>query len=164
MTWTHHAIVLGTLFVLGSVIGSFLNVCIYRIPTRRSLWPSSRCPRCQGLIRLRDNVPILGWLILGGKCHRCASPISVRYPAVEALMGLLFGVFYIVQSAIYGRQPHLDCVSGLLVPLAVAMGVTSVLVTVAFIAWDTRDASFNRSRAGASSEAGRCGLPPRPHG
>jgi leader peptidase (prepilin peptidase)/N-methyltransferase len=80
-------------FILGAVIGSFLNVCIYRIPAGMSIvHPPSRCPQCGGAIRWYQNIPILSYLFLGGKCARCRHPISVRYPMVEALTGLLFAL------------------------------------------------------------------------
>jgi len=78
-------------FVLGSVIGSFLNVCIYRIPAGLSVvFPSSRCPSCDTPIRWYQNIPVLSWFILGGKCATCRAPISFRYPFVEALNGVLY--------------------------------------------------------------------------
>jgi leader peptidase (prepilin peptidase)/N-methyltransferase len=78
-------------FLLGCVIGSFLNVCIYRIPEGLSIVrPASRCPHCGQAILWYQNVPILSWLLLRGRCARCAAPISARYPLVEALTGFLF--------------------------------------------------------------------------
>src|SRR5712692_10338628 len=78
-------------FLLGSIVGSFLNVCILRIPERLSIvHPRSRCPKCQEPIAAYDNVPVLSWLLLGGKCRNCKTPISALYPAVEFLTGLLF--------------------------------------------------------------------------
>ncbi|NNE99697.1 MAG: prepilin peptidase [Pyrinomonadaceae bacterium] len=78
-------------FFLGSVIGSFLNVVIHRIPHEQSIvFPNSKCPKCEKKIKAYDNIPILSWLILGGKCRNCNDPISVRYPAVEFLTGSLF--------------------------------------------------------------------------
>lgn len=78
-------------FVLGASIGSFLNVVIYRIPAGLSiLWPPSRCPHCLHQLGHGENVPVLGWLWLRGRCRHCRSPISVRYPLVEAVTGLLF--------------------------------------------------------------------------
>lgn len=75
----------------GLIIGSFLNVCIYRIPRNLSLvLPSSRCPSCEKPIRARDNIPVLSYLILGGKCRFCGQGISLRYPLVEALNGLMY--------------------------------------------------------------------------
>lgn len=82
-------------FVLGTCIGSFLNVVIYRVPNELSLLPSSACPNCKASIRFYHNVPILGWLMLAGKCRDCKEPISWRYPAIEALTGLLFLLVYI---------------------------------------------------------------------
>jgi leader peptidase (prepilin peptidase)/N-methyltransferase len=77
--------------VLGLAIGSFLNVVIYRVPAGESVVsPPSRCPNCGASIRNRHNVPVVGWLVLGGKCFDCKAPISPRYPIVELLTGLLF--------------------------------------------------------------------------
>jgi leader peptidase (prepilin peptidase)/N-methyltransferase len=77
--------------VLGALIGSFLNVVIHRLPREQSIvFPNSTCPRCHARIRAYDNIPILSFLILRGKCRACSTPISPRYPAVEALTGLLF--------------------------------------------------------------------------
>lgn len=78
-------------FLIGTVVGSFLNVCIYRIPWQKSvIWPGSRCPRCWSAIAPQDNIPIVSWLALRGECRRCGSGISARYPMIEALVGLLF--------------------------------------------------------------------------
>ena len=80
-----------TVFVFGSVIGSFLNVCIYRLPRNQSvISPSSRCPSCNTPIRAYDNVPIISYILLGGRCRVCKAGISLRYPLVEALNGLLY--------------------------------------------------------------------------
>jgi len=77
-------------FALGAVIGSFLNVVIARVPKGESVVsPGSRCPRCKRAIRWYDNVQIISWLILRGKCRDCALPISPRYPMVELLIALL---------------------------------------------------------------------------
>ncbi len=78
--------------VLGLVVGSFLNVVIHRVPRRQSVaWPASHCPHCGEPILPRDNVPLLSYLLLRGRCRDCKGPISARYPAVEAATGLLFG-------------------------------------------------------------------------
>ena len=81
-------------FVIGASIGSFLNVVIYRVPNELSLLPSSKCPKCGTGIKPWHNVPILGWLMLGGKCASCKEPIAGRYPAVELLTALLFCLVY----------------------------------------------------------------------
>jgi leader peptidase (prepilin peptidase)/N-methyltransferase len=79
------------MLALGGTIGSFLNVVAYRVPARMSLlYPPSRCPKCETPIRFFDNVPVLGWLKLRGRCRDCGQPISVRYPIVEAILALAF--------------------------------------------------------------------------
>ena len=79
------------LFALGGSIGSFLNVVVYRLPLGMSLIePGSHCPACKHPIRWFDNVPILGWLILRGRCRDCGVKISARYPTVEAVTAVLF--------------------------------------------------------------------------
>ena len=84
-------IVVAVLF--GLVVGSFLNVVIHRVPLRQSVvWPSSRCPNCEAPIKSFDNVPLLSYLLLRGKCRSCGTPISPRYPLVEVLTGVLFGI------------------------------------------------------------------------
>jgi leader peptidase (prepilin peptidase)/N-methyltransferase len=78
--------------VLGLLIGSFLNVVVWRVPRGESIVsPPSHCPRCDTPISPRDNVPVVSWLLLRGKCRHCGEPISARYPAVELLTGVVFG-------------------------------------------------------------------------
>jgi leader peptidase (prepilin peptidase)/N-methyltransferase len=78
-------------FAVGASFGSFLNVVIYRLPAKVSIfWPPSRCPQCLRSLKKRDNIPVLGWVFLKGRCRYCKSPISRRYPLVEAATGLLF--------------------------------------------------------------------------
>jgi leader peptidase (prepilin peptidase)/N-methyltransferase len=77
--------------VFGAIIGSFLNVVIHRVPREESIvFPNSRCPSCGAAIAFYDNIPILSYAMLGGRCRGCSSPISIRYPAVELLTALLF--------------------------------------------------------------------------
>jgi leader peptidase (prepilin peptidase)/N-methyltransferase len=79
------------MFALGLCFGSFLNVCIYRLPLGKSVvTPRSACPHCGDMIPLYHNLPVLSWLILRGKCRACKQPISPRYLAIEVLTGLLF--------------------------------------------------------------------------
>jgi leader peptidase (prepilin peptidase) / N-methyltransferase len=82
-------------FWLGAAIGSFLNVVVYRIPAGVSiLWPPSRCPKCFHQLGLGENIPILGWLLLRGKCRHCRTPISPRYPLIEAITAVIFVLVY----------------------------------------------------------------------
>jgi leader peptidase (prepilin peptidase)/N-methyltransferase len=75
----------------GAIVGSFLNVVIHRLPNDESIvFPSSHCPKCNASIKPFDNIPIISWLILRGKCRNCKATISARYPAVEALTALLY--------------------------------------------------------------------------
>jgi leader peptidase (prepilin peptidase)/N-methyltransferase len=77
-------------FIIGAVVGSFLNVCIYRLPAEKSIVsPPSSCPVCGNRIRWYDNIPIISFLLLRARCRVCHSPISWRYPLIEALNGLL---------------------------------------------------------------------------
>jgi leader peptidase (prepilin peptidase)/N-methyltransferase len=89
-------LVIAFIFVFGLVIGSFLNVCILRIPEDISIVaPGSRCPRCETPIAWYDNVPVLGWLWLRGNCRTCGLAISPMYPLVELATGLLFVACYL---------------------------------------------------------------------
>ena len=80
--------------LFGLIFGSFLNVCIYRIPREKSLaWPPSSCPGCGARIKWYDNIPVLSYLFLLGKCRNCKSPISIQYPVVELITGALTLLF-----------------------------------------------------------------------
>ena len=89
-------------FLFGAIFGSFLNVCVHRLPMQSGLWaslkglthPPSRCPRCMTPIEKGDNLPIVGWLRLGGRCRACRTKIPVRYPGVELFNGLLLVAVY----------------------------------------------------------------------
>ncbi|MCD6404202.1 MAG: prepilin peptidase, partial [Planctomycetes bacterium] len=82
-------------FGFGLIVGSFLNVCIYRLPREESLiYPPSHCPKCYQPIRAEDNIPVLSWLLLRGKCRFCGQRISIIYPAVELFTGALFAFYY----------------------------------------------------------------------
>jgi leader peptidase (prepilin peptidase)/N-methyltransferase len=88
-------VILTALF--GLAVGSFLNVCIHRLPLRESLMhPGSRCPRCQTALKPYDNIPIASYLILGGRCRTCQAHISVQYPIVEAITAALFVAAYLL--------------------------------------------------------------------
>ena len=77
-------------FIFGSIVGSFLNVCIHRMPKSESIvWPRSHCPKCQKRIPGYDNIPFISYILLKGKCRFCKEKISLRYPLVELLTALL---------------------------------------------------------------------------
>ncbi len=88
--------------ILGAVFGSFLNVVAYRLPRHESLiTPASHCPKCGTPVKPYDNIPILSWLLLRGRCRSCSQPISARYPLVEALTGALcLGAVLVHHSAV----------------------------------------------------------------
>lgn len=111
-------------FIFGSCIGSFLNVVIYRLPAGISLlWPPSHCPHCQHRLSPTENVPVLGWLWLRGRCRHCHTPISPRYPLVEAMTG---GIFVVIASQL-GFSPW----------VLAYWCFASWLIILAFIDWDT---------------------------
>ena len=100
-------------FVLGLVIGSFLNVVAYRLPRGESLaHPPSRCPNCGAPVRPYDNIPVLSWLVLRGRCRNCGHPISARYPLVELTAGLLFA------AVVLAKDDAIDIALGLLLVTA----------------------------------------------
>lgn len=111
--------------LLGAIVGSFLNVVIYRLPRGESIvTPGSRCPGCGHAIRPRDNIPVLSWLALGGRCRDCGQPISVRYPTVELVTALLFTLVAVVK----GVAPE----------LAIELPLVAILVAVSAIDLDLR--------------------------
>jgi leader peptidase (prepilin peptidase)/N-methyltransferase len=112
-------------FIFGACIGSFLNVCIYRIPAGESVvHPGSSCPRCKTLIPFYDNIPVVSYLILAGKCRKCNLPIAMRYPLVELLTGLLA----MACSLAFGPSLH----------ALVVFTFIATLIVVAFIDLDHR--------------------------
>lgn len=90
-------------FLFGLVFGSFLNVCIYRMPREISVVsPRSACPTCEAPIAAYDNIPVLSWILLRGKCRKCSAPISGRYAGVELLTGVFFLLSYVAEGASLG--------------------------------------------------------------
>src|SRR5262245_61936181 len=109
--------------LVGLAIGSFLNVCIHRIPAGQSIvWPGSRCPTCAAPIAWYDNIPLLSWLRLRGRCRTCRAAIPLRYPVVEALAGGLA----LLSVARFGLSPW----------AAVAFGFSCAMVVVSIIDLD----------------------------
>lgn len=124
-------------FLFGICIGSFLNVCIYRLPTGESLTKrNSHCMTCGEPIKHRDLIPVISWCLLRGKCRNCGAKISPRYTVVEMLTGLLWlFVFWHFKAAdsLAGITPISDAVQALLVAL-----MFSALIVVFFMDWDTQ--------------------------
>ena len=90
------------LSALGLIVGSFLNVCIYRLPRRESVsWPGSHCTSCNRQLSWYENIPLVSWIALGGRCRTCQTPISVVYPIIEAVTGLTFLAAFLL----YGLTP-----------------------------------------------------------
>jgi leader peptidase (prepilin peptidase)/N-methyltransferase len=95
--WQSEIVIVAVVFLFGLLIGSFLNVCILRIPREESVvMPPSHCPACGAGIKPYDNIPVLSWMVLRGRCRKCKEPISPQYPAVELLTGLLFVGCYLM--------------------------------------------------------------------
>src|SRR5579885_1096264 len=94
------------LFAVGAAVGSFLNVCIYRIPLGKSLlWPEARCGHCFHDIRLEDNIPLVSYWRLGGRCRDCGAVFSMRYFWVELLTAVTFVALYLLDVGL--NAPHL---------------------------------------------------------
>ena len=122
---------------LGLALGSFLNVVVHRVPAGLSVVsPASACPRCAHPIRRRDNVPVLSWLALRGRCRDCATPISVRYPLVEAATAVLF-VLVVVRFLPAGTPAGTVSAAGLLVLLAALLTAMAGSVALTLIDLDT---------------------------
>ena len=119
------------LFATGLLIGSFLNVVVYRAPLGMSLLsPPSSCPKCGSRIAARDNVPVFGWLLLGGKCRSCRAPISIRYPAVELATGILWAMTgWRLAGVTHGY--YADILAGLL-----ELTFVSAMVVTFLVDWD----------------------------
>jgi leader peptidase (prepilin peptidase)/N-methyltransferase len=124
-----HWFLLGSVFVLGACAGSFLNVCVWRIPRDESIvFTPSHCPSCGKNIPWFLNVPLVSWVVLGGKCHFCKAKISFRYFFVELLTAVLFALVFTKVAALGGP-------AALLPPL---FAMTMLCVTTVFIDWEHR--------------------------
>jgi leader peptidase (prepilin peptidase)/N-methyltransferase len=114
------AFIAATCALLGLLVGSFLNVVIVRVPEKRSVVrPRSHCPRCSVQLRDRDNVPVISWLLLRGRCRSCAEPIPVRYPLVELATGVLFAAMALRFGADWALPGYLLFVAALLAVSAI---------------------------------------------
>lgn len=103
-------------FIFGAVMGSFLNVCIYRMPINKSVvWPGSHCPECEKRIPWYDNIPFLSYLMLGGKCRFCKKQISLRYLIVELLTAVMFVMLFRSFGVTYNLFFYIIFISALIV-------------------------------------------------
>ena len=116
-------IITSAFFIFGLIIGSFLNVCILRLPRGRSIvTPPSHCPRCKSTIKFYDNIPVISFIFLQGKCRNCGEHISWRYPCVELLNGLSYA--WIIHELKFGGEALL------------LMALCSSLIVITFIDFD----------------------------
>jgi len=116
----YYGIEIVLIFVLGLIVGSFSNVCIYRIPRNESiLYPASHCPKCHSNIKALDNIPLLSYILLKGRCRNCKSKISIQYPVVEFLTGFIYLIIYLIY--------------GLSIQTLIYIILSSALVIIAFI-------------------------------
>jgi leader peptidase (prepilin peptidase) / N-methyltransferase len=123
-------------FAFGANVGSFLNVVAHRVPLGLSVVrPRSRCPVCRTPVRAVDNIPVVSWLLLRARCRGCKSSISVRYPAVELLVGLLAA--YSAAAIVYGRAEHASPAAAWVHAGAVFL-VTAAMAAAALIDVDHR--------------------------
>jgi len=108
------------IFILGLIVGSFSNVCIYRIPRNESIiYPASHCPKCRSKIKPVDNIPLLSYILLKGRCRNCKSKISIQYLIVEFLTGLIYLIVYLIY--------------GLSIQTLIYIILSSALIIIAFI-------------------------------
>lgn len=122
-------------FILGVIIGSFLNVCIYRIPKEESIaYPPSHCTSCKNVIKGYDLIPIFSYMFLKGKCRSCGEKVSIRYPVIELLTGMLFLIIYIKY--------------GLSLDFAKYAIFISILIVIGMIDYDTTDVYFVTTLSG----------------
>jgi leader peptidase (prepilin peptidase) / N-methyltransferase len=136
---TFAVILVAVLF--GALIGSFLNVVIWRVPRGESIvTPASHCPNCDHPIRRRDNVPVLSWILLRGKCRDCSAPISPRYPLIEAATALAFGgvATWASLSPAIGARDSGAATVGFLLALVAYLYFAAISIALSMIDIDTK--------------------------
>ena len=137
--------------VYGLVIGSFLNVVIWRVPRHESLVsPGSHCPGCDAPIAPRDNIPVASWLLLRGRCRHCGEPISIRYPFIELLTAGLFAAVGARFSDSWALPAFLVLTAGLIAISAIDLEFTSVILLAAAAALEHDWVPFGRGLLGAA--------------
>lgn len=110
--WVYQLIYVPFVFAFGAIVGSFLNVVILRLPERRNIIsPPSHCPVCKTRLRWCENLPVIGWIRLRGRCAHCGTPISVQYPLIEAVCGVFFTLVFVLAYMVLPTAPY---VGGLL--------------------------------------------------
>ncbi len=120
MYYEIEVIIIFILGLLGLIVGSFSNVCIYRIPKNESIiFPASHCSKCRKTIKPIDNIPLLSYILLKGRCRHCKSKISIQYPIVELLTGLIYLIIYLIY--------------GLTIQTLIYIILSSALIIIAFI-------------------------------
>jgi len=120
MYYEIEVIIIFVLGLLGLIVGSFSNVCIYRIPRNESIiFPASHCPKCRKTIKPIDNIPLLSYILLKGRCRNCKGKISIQYPVVELLTGLTYLIIYVIY--------------GLSIQTLIYIILSSALIIIAFI-------------------------------
>ncbi|MEO6116697.1 MAG: prepilin peptidase, partial [Pseudolysinimonas sp.] len=133
------ALLVALVGVTGLAIGSFLNVVVYRVPAGMSVvHPRSACPNCGHEITARDNVPVLSWLLLRGKCRDCAEPISKRYPLVELAGAAAFAVVGIWAAPAIGAAPDAVLAIAAVLRLLAFLYLAAITVALAIIDVETR--------------------------
>ena len=135
----HGWLLLSFLFVIGACVGSFLNVVAWRLPRAcmSVVRPGSRCPRCRRALPWHENLPVIGWLLLSGRCRGCKGSISFRYPAVELVTGILFALMawvFLPEAAFDQPRDH----GGLWLSLGVFLLIASALMALSLIDFDFR--------------------------
>ncbi len=131
-----HVVFLVGLAWLGAVVGSFANVCAYRLPFGKSvIWPASHCPRCLTAISGRDNLPVFGWLLLRAECRRCGLPIPSRYVAMEIVTGCLFALVHVSIVAERGWKSPIDMIYAARLLLGVSLVTFLIIATVMDYDW-----------------------------
>ena len=117
---TEDTLALIGLAIFGLAVGSFLNVCIHRLPRKASIvQPASSCPNCGYVLRWIDNIPVVSYVLLGGRCRQCRTSISIRYPIVELVTMAIFLLHYVVFGADIILVPRLLFASALIVLFAI---------------------------------------------